>query len=102
MAYSGLKATSTDKPMTMKQMVSTLLCSSISRKLTMVPMMAHNQTKPNNPHPQAPCVIKGRGDVRTQHAEQVEADTKRCPKFSVAFYEKQCAHDDTHQNACGM
>ena len=34
--------------------VSLLLCSSILRKLTIVPIMAHSQTNPNNPHPQAP------------------------------------------------
>ena len=53
-SMSGLNATSTLKPMAMKQAVSKLLCSLRRIKLVMVPAKAHVQTKMNKPHPQKP------------------------------------------------
>ena len=49
---SGWNATSTLSPIPMKQNVSRLECSFNRIKLTIVPAMAHSQTKENKLQPQ--------------------------------------------------
>ena len=51
-SISGLKATSTLRPMPTKQNVSTLECSLSLIKLIIVPAIAQAHTKQNRLHPQ--------------------------------------------------
>ena len=50
------------------------------------------------------CMVEGGGNVRTEHAEEIEPDAEYSPEVStlIAFYEKYRADNDSHQDACGM
>ena len=49
-------------------------------------------------------MIESRGNVRAEHAEEVEPDAEYSPEVStlIAFYEKYRADNNSHQDACGV
>lgn len=49
-------------------------------------------------------MVESRGNVRAEHAEEVEPDAEYSPEVStlIAFYEKYRADNNSHQDACGV
>ena len=49
-------------------------------------------------------MVKGRGDVRAEHAEEIEPDAEYSPEVStlITFYEKYCTDNNSHQDACSV